>query len=373
MTFRSLRPAGAVLTLGIALGACSPGDTREGTAPAEAAAAPIADIHGRFVFADMHAHPSRFHRGEAERITPEELELYRRARIDLVVANTSSDAAYDGGYVRRDGTRVDRTPQDPEPGFPFEFTVDRVRRVLRTIEEGDAVLAESPEAVRRAKAEGRIALLPALEGADGLEGSIENLRALHDLGVRLVQLVHFRVNGIGHIQTDSASGGLTEFGREVVREMNRLGMIIDLAHANTRTIQDVLALSEDPVIFSHTGAMALHEAARHVTDDEIRAIAAKGGVIGIWPNGEQVPDLDEMVRHIDHVRQVAGIDHVGIGSDLRGMSRYTAGFDEDADFQAIAEALLARGYTAEEVGKVMGGNFFRVWEAVAADAPAPTS
>ncbi|MGE5243111.1 MAG: membrane dipeptidase, partial [Betaproteobacteria bacterium] len=101
---------------------------------------------------------------------------------------------------------------------------------------------------------------------------------------------------------------------------------------------------------------------------EISAIAAGGGVVGIWPNGESNRTLDDMVRNIDYVRRLAGIDHVGIGSDLRGMASYTEGFGEEANFQAIADALLAHGYTDEEVGKVMGGNFFRVWQQVTAAA-----
>lgn len=332
----------------------------------------IADVHEEFVFADVHAHPSRFHRGEAERILPDELSIYRRGTIDLVVAKASTDAAYDGGYVRRDGTVVDRTPQSPEPGYPFAFTIDRIERVLRTVEDGDAILAENPEAVIRARDQGMVALMPALEGADGLEGKIENLHTLYGLGVRMIQLVHFRLNGIGHIQTNRTPGGLTEFGRELVREMNRAGMIVDVAHANSETIRDVLAISEHPVIFSHTGAKALRDTRRHLPDDDIRAIAEHGGVIGIWPSGSQLPHMDDMIRHIDHVRTVVGIDHIAIGSDLRGMSRYTEGFGSDGDFHAIARALFEAGYSDEDVGKVMGGNFFRLWETVSGE-PVTTS
>lgn len=360
MMLRLRLRTGAVLAIASLVG-CTPDEVQDGGA---AAADQIDRIHERFVFADVHAHPSRFHRGEAERIAPEELELYRRSSIDVVVAKASSDAAYDGGYVRRDGTRVERVAQNPAAGFPFEFTTDRVQRVLRTIEEGDAVLAESPEAVRRARADGQVALLPALEGADGLEGSIENLVALHEMGVRMIQLVHFRVNDLGHIQTDDAEGGLTAFGREVVREMNQRGMILDLAHANTETITDVLEISEHPVLFSHTGAKALVDIPRHLADEEILAIAEGGGVIGIWPNASAVPLMEDFVRHVDHVRRIAGIDHIAIGSDLRGVSGYTEGFGEDADFHALAGALLSNGYSEEDVGKVMGGNFFRVWEAI---------
>src|SRR5690606_14995424 len=159
-----------------------------------------------------------------------------------------------------------------------------MQSVLNTIEAGDAVLASSPDAVLAAKQAGRLALMPALEGADGLEGSIENLRELHRRGLRLVQPMHFLDNEIGGNQTPPHDGrGLSGFGRELVQESNRLGIIVDLAHANTATIMDALEVSSQPMVFSHTGVKALHEGDRYLTDDEIRAIAASGGVIGIWP------------------------------------------------------------------------------------------
>jgi membrane dipeptidase len=105
-----------------------------------------------------------------------------------------------------------------------------------------------------------------------------------------------------------------------VHEANHLGIIIDLAHANTETIMDTLKESSQPVLFSHTSVKALHDGDRYLADDEIVAIASKGGVIGIWPNGESNPTMDDMVRNIDYVKKLVGIDHVGIGSDLRGMA-----------------------------------------------------
>ena len=325
----------------------------------------IAGIHQRFVFADMHAHPSRFHRANVARIGADELALYRRGLMDVVVANISTDAIYSGRYTERDGTRIPSREHRPLPGEPFEFTLDRLDRVLQTVEAGVAVLAEGPASVREAKRRGQVALLPALEGGDGLDGSIENLRVLHRAGLRLLQLVHFRANELGHIQTYPYSpGGLTPFGREVVSECNRLGIVIDLAHANNQTIMDTLEISAAPVIFSHTGVKALYPGDRYLTDQEIRAIAAKGGVVGIWPNGESADRMADMVAHIDHVRNLVGVGHVGIGSDLRGMGSYTEGFGRDANFRAIAGGLLEAGYSDDEVGQVMGGNFFRVWEAV---------
>jgi len=314
---------------------------------------------------DTHAHPSRFHRANVDRIEPEEIARYRSGGIDVVVCNISTDTLYRGGYITRDGRSVETGMLRAEPGESWVFTLDRLERILATAASGEALLVRTPEEALEAKRQGKLALLAALEGADGLEGEIEHLRELHRKGVSLVQLVHFRANEIGHIQTwPYTPGGLTAFGREVVAEANRLKMVIDLAHANSETIRDVLAGSSHPVIFSHTGALSLQKRDRHLGDEDIRAIADEGGVIGIWPNGDALPELRDMVDHIDYVRKLVGIDHVGIGSDLRGMSKYTAGFGEEARFDAIAEALRARGYSPAEIEKVMGENFVRVWREV---------
>lgn len=326
----------------------------------------IAAINGGHVFADMHSHPSRFHRANIETIAAQEIDLYRNNYMDLVVANVSSDMAYSGGYTNRDGVEVERGRYKPAPGLAFELAMDRLARLQRTFELGMAVQADNPSTVLDSSANGQVAILPALEGADALEGDIENLRKMHALGLRLIQLVHFRANELGHIQTYPYSpGGLTDFGRDVVVEANRLGIIIDLAHANNETIMDVLTLSEDPVVFSHGGLTAILDADRALTDDEVRQIAKHGGVVGIWPNGASVPDVSTMVDHIEHVIEVAGVDHVGIGSDLRGMSTYSEGFNETAEFRAIALELITRGHSDEHIGKIMGGSFFRVWQSVA--------
>lgn len=332
----------------------------------------VEEIHNQFVFADTHAHPSRFHRANVPKIEPEELARYRKSLVDVVVCCVSTDAIYTGNYIERDGTRIEggnrsgrKDGHRPVPGEPFAFTLDRLDRIQKNIRDGDAVLADSPKAVVEAKRQGQLALMLALEGADGLESSIENLRKLHEKGLRLLQPVHFRANALGHIQTyPYAPGGLTDFGREAIRECNRLGILIDLAHANRETIMDTLEVSEHPVLFSHTECMAIQKGDRHLTDEEIRAIASKGGIVGIWPNGGSLPKMADMVRHIDHVKKLVGVDHVSIGSDLRGMGSYTEGFGEEANFLAIAEGLIEHGYNNEEVGKVMGGNFMRVWKEV---------
>ena len=324
-------------------------------------------IHEKYVFADIHAHPSRFHRSSVEQISKEEIDTYLRGQIDLAVANVSSDAAYQGGYTDRDGTQVRRLrgndAYELEPGEGYAFTLDRFARILKTVESGDAVLALTPESVLEAKKQGKLSLLAALEGADGLEGSIDNLRELHQKGLRLLQLLHFRDNLLGFNQTPPyEEGGLTEFGKEVVRECNRLGIIVDLAHSNTQTIMDALEISDDPVIFSHTGVKALYEGDRYLTDEEIIAIAGKGGMVGIWPTAS-LESLEGFVKHIDYVKNLVGVDHVGIASDLRGMS-YIPEFGDEANFRALTGGLIAQGYTDDEVGKIMGGNFFRIWQEI---------
>jgi len=368
---RARPPTVTIVLLAIVTGACAP------EAPEQAATRPIidsrvAEIHERAVFADMHSHPSRFHRGDIDAVATEEIGLYRRSMIDVVVANISSDMAYDGDYTNRDGTVVEKGRYRPAPGEVYALAADRLARLNKTVELGYAVHADSPAAVLEARKRGEVAILPALEGADALEGDIDNLYRMYGDGLRLIQLVHFRNNELGHVQTWPYSpGGLTDFGREVVREANRLGLVIDMAHANHETMMDILEQSEHPVIFSHGGVREYTDHDRAVTDDEIRAIAARGGVVGIWPHGRHIADVPEMVDYIEHVIRIGGIDHVGIGSDLRGVSRYVAGFDEDAKFHAIASELLNREYSPEAVGKVMGGNFFRVWQVVTGNGAPP--
>jgi len=366
---RSAITIGTLLLGGMALGACADAPDTGGEAAARDER--VARIHESWVFADTHGHPSRFHRANVEKIEPEELARFRRGNIDLLVANVSSDAALQGGYTMRDGTEVPRLRGDSvhslRPGEGFAFTLDRLDRIFKTVADGDAVLADSPASVLEAKRQGKIAVMAALEGVDGLEGSLENLREVQRRGVRLVQLIHFLHNDVGHRQTAPYSEeGLTDFGREFVREANRLGLIVDLAHANTPTIMDALEVSSQPMIFSHTGVKVRHGGDRDVTDEEIRAIAAKGGIIGIWPS-ESLGNMAEMVAHIDHVKNLVGIDRVAIGSDLRGMS-YIPEFGEEANFRAITDGLVAAGYTDDEIGRIMGGNFFRLWEQVTAAA-----
>jgi membrane dipeptidase len=211
----------------------------------------------------------------------------------------------------------------------------------------------------------RAALL-ALEGGDALEGRVDRVRELHALGVRSIQLVHYRINELGDIQTaPTRHGRLTDAGAAVVAEMNRLGMIVDGAHAARHTLLDILAVSRRPIIVSHTGPAALRRSRRHLTDELLRAVAAKGGVIGVWPMTATGGTLDGFARELAYVRGVVGVDHVGVGTDMAGLAASTS-MPTYREFRPLPAALLAVGFAEGDVRKVLGANVARVFEAVAA-------
>ena len=317
------------------------------------------------IFSDMHAHPSRFHRDNVDSISFKEIELYKSQNIDLVVAAISTDMAFHGNYETTQGL-VPKGEYKPLPGDSFKLTVERLERLKKTSNEKRAILALSPSDVLSAKSDGYLSIISAIEGADGLEGNIQNLYTFYEMGLRLIQLVHFRANKLGHVQSYPYSpGGLTKFGKEVVLEANKLNMIIDIAHANTETILDVLEFSKDPVIFSHGGLKSLKDQDRALTDQEVILIAQSGGIVGIWPHGKYIESVSIMVDYIEHVINLVGPEHVGIASDLRGISKYSEGFGSEANFHSIIEEMTLRGHDKSTIGNVMGGNFFRLWQKVA--------
>ena len=333
----------------------------------------ILEIHKKWVFADMHGHPSHMHRDNVPRITEEELNHYRHAHFDIITADATTDNRVQGNYTLRDGTYVPPIPNNPlgphilKPGDLTAFTLDRIQRVQQTVDEGAAVLAVSPAAVLQARREGKISVLMALEGAEGLDGDVRNVKMFYDKGVRLIQLVHLEPDALGSVQTAPLDPtGLTPIGGQVVKECNRLGIVIDLAHANRRTVEDALRISTQPIIFSHTASHHLWKGARGLDDDEMKEIAAKGGVVGLWVNIQSYPTVKAWGDDVDYVRNVVGIDHVGIGTDLRGLDTtgYMTGFGSDAHYEALERELMERGYSNDDIGKVLGGNFFRVWQQV---------
>ena len=197
----------------------------------------------------------------------------------------------------------------------------------------------------------------ALEGMHSLEGNVGNVDALFEAGYRMGGLVHQFDNDLGGSNQGLQRGGLTPFGRAVVQRMEERGMIIDLAHASSPLIRDVLAIAKKPVVVSHTGVRGTCDRSRNLTDDEIRAIAANGGIIGIgfWSGATCGTSARDVARAIRHTANLAGIDHVSLGSDFDG-DRMP--FDVTGLVQ-ITDALLAEGFSEGEIRKIMGDNVVR--------------
>jgi membrane dipeptidase len=274
----------------------------------------------------------------------------------------------------------------------------------------DLMLATSTADIRRAKKEGKVGVLFGIEGGHAIENSLPALREFYRLGVRYMTLTHNNTNEWADACCDTARhGGLSDFGKEVVAEMNRLGMLVDVSHVSDETMSDVLDVSKAPVIASHSSARVFSNHKRNVPDELLKRIAQNGGVVMVnfYPAfldekvrvaglarderlkaqrdalREQFKDdqkrLDEelkklndanpipnttlsmLVDHIEHIAKVAGVDHVGLGSDFDGVPNLPEGVRDVADLPNITYELLRRGHSDEDVLKILGGNFMRAF------------
>lgn len=307
-------------------------------------------------------------------------------------------------------------PQD----FPQSLWLPRAFECIDAFHEqvrrnaADIEVARTAADITRIRKSGKIAALLSLEGGHLILDSLPLLRTYYRLGVRSMTLAHFRTNNWADSATDVAlHNGLSAFGREVVREMNRLGMIVDVSHVSDKTVLDALQTSRAPVIASHSSAKALCDIPRNLSDDMLRAIARKGGVVCInfhagyldkraydvhirnrdsrvrdvketltlraadprrWDLVRAIldryyklmppVDIEQLLRHIDHVAKVAGVDHVGLGSDFDGISGMVPrGMEDVSKYPALVKGLLEMGYSEEQIRKIMGGNLLRVLQA----------
>jgi membrane dipeptidase len=297
--------------------------------------------------------------------------------------------------------------------------IDTVRTDIIAQHPNDFLFATTADDIERAHHEHKIAALMGIEGGHAIEDSLRLLRDYYALGIRYMTLTHFNTNDWADSQGDFENpkvkkhNGLTPFGKDVVREMNRLGMMVDISHVADKTFYDALAVSTAPMIASHSSCRALTSFTRNMTDDMIRALAAKGGVINInfgcdflsqryyegidyslpgmterYAAAKKISDtkqrhdaievlkkessktlkpatLADLVAHIDHAVKVAGIDHVGIGTDFDGLSCVPLEVDNYNKFPVLTRALLEKGYSAEDIKKIYGGNMLREMRAVA--------
>ena len=229
-----------------------------------------------------------------------------------------------------------------------------------------AEIARTADDVRRIARDGRRAVLLGLEGGHALQGDVDVLRHLWANGVRYVTLTHTNTNAWADASTDTARwGGLNDLGRDLVREMNRLGVLVDLSHVSDATFADALAVTEAPVILSHSSCRALHEHPRNVSDALLRQLAENGGVVMInfydTFLGDGDVTLETALDHIEHAARVAGPAHVGLGSDFDGVPSLPAGLEDVTRLPWITHGLLKRGFSEAEVRGILGGNVLRVF------------
>ena len=293
--------------------------------------------------------------------------------------------------------------------------IDSVREAVR-LHPNDLTLATTAADIRKAKADHKVAALMGMEGGHMIDDDLRLLRVYAALGVRYLTLTHFKNNNWADSSTDKpAHNGLTPFGKDVVRELNRLGVMVDISHVADKTFFDAIEVSKAPVIASHSSCRAIDKHPRNMTDDMLRALAKNGGVVMInyevsflseeyrlasdkatggvvaqlaalskQCHGDeacstlesarintaammsgQLPKVtwEKIVEHIDHAVKVAGADHVGLGSDFDGATM-PIGMEDASKLPKLTDALLKKGYSEQDVQKILGGNILRVMEAV---------
>ena len=229
------------------------------------------------------------------------------------------------------------------------------------------VHARSASDIERSAADGTVAAFATIEGGEAIGTSIDTLHEFRDGGVVLMTLTWNRRNAIARGVHGDGDDGLSDFGRDVVREMERIGMIVDVSHLSDRAFSDVLAAVTRPVVASHSNLRAICDHPRNLTDDQMRAIAERGGLVGLTfaglfvdPKPEKVT-IERVFEHLDRMIDLAGIDHVGIGTDFDGFAdSYGLVMPDCTGLPLIARGMVDRGYSSDDVEKVMGRNWLRV-------------
>jgi membrane dipeptidase len=308
-------------------------------------------------------------------------------------------------------------PASLTPVEAAKATFEQIDVVRRMVDAHPDVfeLATTADDVVRIHRAGRIASLMGIEGGYSIDDSLGLLREFHEAGVRYMTLTHSRTTSWADSATDAPRhGGLSPFGEEVVREMNRLGMLVDLSHVSEETMLDAIRVSDAPVIFSHSSARSVTDHPRNVPDSVLRLMPEDGGVVMVtfvpgfvsetfrawsaaraaeqarlgslepgdpaavtagiqaWDAANPVPDtgIADVVAHIQHVRQIAGIDHVGLGGDFDGVARLPTGLEGVDAYPRLLAALMAEGWTEADIRKLAGENVLRVMRATEAVARA---
>jgi microsomal dipeptidase-like Zn-dependent dipeptidase len=334
-------------------------------------------LHRRSFVLDLHTHGPGFvpqpFRTVWRRVTiraPAEVgfDVLRRAGVDAVVAKAVGDPIVTRWYVGRS---------------PWDAVEAQLALIERQAVDAGALVAQSVEDLLVARAQGVPAVVLGIEGADAVGRDVDRIDAWHERGVRVIVLVHLGDNALGATclpwqryagplpVRPHASPGLSPTGVRVVERMNQLGVLVDVAHADRATLRGVVDVVTAPVVSSHTGARTLQDFARYLADDELRAIASTGGVVGLWPYRTRrfgVRSIGDLVAHARHIAEIVGPEHLAVGTDMNGVPGVMAGFEGEADLPKLTAGLLGGGFDHREVEGILGANALRVLEAVEAAA-----
>jgi len=377
--------------------------------------------------------PTTTRSGRNEALWQRALAIHRRAIVidthnDITTGMTNYDYDLGGAPPAPYRTSITRMKQGGQTAEFFSLyikpdyvarggaarrTLDMIDSVYRAVERhpNELMFATTAADIRRAKAQNKIACLMGIEGGHAIENSLPTLREFYRLGVRYMTLTWNNTNDWADAgRGEKKHNGLSDFGKEVVREMNRLGMLVDVSHVSDKTMSDALDVSKAPIIASHSSARALSDVPRNIPDDLLRRIAKNGGVVQVnfysyfvdaktvGPQSDErnrrlqaqndaltakYPDdperlseekskleaqnplpplpLAKLINHIDHIVKVAGIDHVGLGPDFDGANDFPEGARDVSMYPNITYELLKRGYSEQDIRKILGENFLRVF------------
>ena len=310
---------------------------------------------------DMHTHAA----GAGFARTPKYdlADHMRRGRMSAVCLCHSAD----GPVIRRPPTGRIRQYRDPEPGELYQFTRQRLGFMDSLVKPDAMARVLTPADLDAAKAAGRPALIVTIEGCHFMEGRLERIEEVYRRGVRQLQVVHYMPSELGDQQTEDAKwGGLSPLGADVIRECNRLGIVVDTAHGSLKLVEQAAKVSSVPFILSHTSLTTapLERYTRLISVEHAKLMAQTGGVIGVWPAAYQFVDARDWVSGIARLVDVVGVDHVGIGTDMEGGVNEV--WDDYADLPAVVDLFLRRGFSPADTTKLIGGNYVRVFRQAAA-------
>jgi membrane dipeptidase len=313
---------------------------------------------------DLHAHPGRFFLRDldSKAMGPS----FEAQAVDDIIAGQVSAVLFscvsDLVLLAPSATRGLIAGREFAAGEAWGDYLRQIRALRAIMTSGAAGRGLTPDDIKQAAKSKTTACIMSVEGGDFIEDRLDRLTQAHGIGVRAITIVHYHTNQIGDPQTEApVHGGLTKTGRSIVKEMNRLGIMVDLAHASFHTVRDAVAIATRPMMISHSNVTTPDKShPRLITPEHGKLITAQGGLIGSVPSGIGQTTFADWIESVLRLIDVFGIDHVAIGTDMD--ANYRPVFQNYRDWSLIPSALLARGVMPRELAQIMGGNFLRFFE-----------